>query len=359
LIQLAVVAYRLKHTTPEHSLLSKRLGVLKKYGNLLTVIEKKRYSALLLAGIGDSLLIGGNSAAVSIQKLSRLVSAFDNRLNLLAALFLEGILLWDIQCMIRLERWKSVQGRHLTEWIDAIGEFDAYSSLANFSFNHQQFSVPEFSDRAIIETSGMGHVLIPPDECILNDFTITNAGDFIIITGANMAGKSTFLRTVVTNMILAFAGAPVCAEKFSVKPITLFSSMRTNDSLNKHESYFYAELKRLKELLDRMRNGEKLFVVLDEILKGTNSTDKQRGSRSALEQILMLGGTGIIATHDLELATIEKLYPGKVKNMCFEIEIDRAEISFDYKLRGGITTKMNALLLMQQMGIVPEGYHTD
>jgi DNA mismatch repair ATPase MutS len=129
--------------------------------------------------------------------------------------------------------------------------------------------------------------------------------------------------------------------------------MRTSDSLNKHESYFYAELKRLKELLDRLRTGDRLFVVLDEILKGTNSTDKQHGSRSALEQILNQKGTGIIATHDLELAAIEKEYPERVRNMCFEIEIDRAQISFDYKLRKGIPTKMNALLLMQQMGIIP------
>jgi DNA mismatch repair ATPase MutS len=177
-------------------------------------------------------------------------------------------------------------------------------------------------------------------------------GTFVLITGANMSGKSTFLRTIATTMILAMTGAPVCASGFRFRPMKLFSSMRTNDSLNKHESYFYAELKRLKELLDQMRSGEKLFVILDEILKGTNSTDKQKGSKEALRQIMELNGTGIIATHDLELTKIADEYPGRIRNVCFEIDIDKAKISFDYKLRDGVTTKMNALLLMKQMGII-------
>jgi len=226
--------------------------------------------------------------------------------------------------------------------------------LATFAFNHPSYIYPEISLTAILETKNIGHFLIPSGQRICNDFEIAKKGEFIIITGANMAGKSTFLRTIATNLVMAMAGAPVCAERLTFKPMIIFSSMRTSDSLNKNESYFYAELKRLKEMLDRLKKGDDLFIILDEILKGTNSVDKQKGSRSALKQIIKYKGTGIIATHDLSLAGIESEFPGQVKNLCFEIEIDNTHISFDYRLRKGITTKMNASLLMQQMGILEE-----
>jgi hypothetical protein len=350
--QLFIVGRRLSDTSKEHNLISQRLAALKKYAYLLAIIERGNFSGKLLVNISGTLVAGETSASTAIRSLSKLVSAFDNRLNILAAFFLEGLLLWDIQCMIRLEHWKTTMGHFFSQWIESIAAFDSLTSLATYTFNYPEFKFPVFSKEPILRAKEMGHVLIPSGERVMNDFAIDQLGEFTIITGANMAGKSTFLRTVVTNMVLAMAGAPVCAESFTLSPTLIFSSMRTSDSLNKHESYFYAELKRLKELLDRLRAGENLFIVLDEILKGTNSTDKQRGSRSVLEQILKLGGTGIIATHDLELAAMEKVFPERVRNLCFEIEIDQANISFDYKLREGITTKMNALLLMQQMGII-------
>jgi DNA mismatch repair ATPase MutS len=348
---LAAVAFRLSATNIEHALISKRLNVLKKYAGVLKEIEGNEYNSEILRRIHAALLVGNYSAGTAIQDLTRIVSAFDSRLNILAAIFLEGVLLWDYRCMLKLDDWKKSSGRHLNSWIMAIAEYDSLVSLANFSFNHPDFCFPGVDDHVLIAKE-LGHVLIPKNERVANDFEIRDQADFVIITGANMAGKSTFLRTITTNLILAMSGAPVCASFFSFRPMKLFSSMRTSDSLSRHESYFYAELKRLKELLDRLRAGEKLFIVLDEILKGTNSTDKQRGSYAALEQILHNSGTGIVATHDLELAKIESRFPDKITNMCFEIEIDRARISFDYKLRPGITTKMNASLLMEQMGII-------
>ena len=352
LTQLILVGTRLGHTSKNHQLISRHLEMLKKQHALLGYIEKEEFESAGLNRIRTLLVTGKESASAAIYSLTRIVSAFDNRLNILAALFLQGLLLWDIQCMIRLEKWKLRQGSMFGEWIKAIADFDACTSLAGYAFNHPAFIYPEFSSETVLSAKDLGHVLLPPGERVCNDFEIKAGGKFTVITGANMAGKSTFLRTVATNMILAMAGAPVCASEMVMKPTTLFSSMRTSDSLNKHESYFYAELRRLKELLDRLHEGEKPFIILDEILKGTNSVDKQKGSKAALKQILELHGTGIIATHDLELAAVEKQYPEKLRNMCFEIEIDRAEISFDYKLREGITTKMNALLLMQQMGII-------
>ena len=167
-----------------------------------------------------------------------------------------------------------------------------------------------------------------------------------------MAGKSTFLRTVGINLTFAKAGLPVCAETFKFMPLKLFTSMRTSDSLTENESYFYAELRRLKEIITKLEKEESLFIILDEILKGTNSVDKQNGSFKALEKIIHLNGTGIIATHDLALTSIADKFPDKIKNQCFEIEIDNAKISFDYKLYDGVTQKMNAMLLMEQMGII-------
>jgi DNA mismatch repair ATPase MutS len=351
-IQLVIVAIRVRHTNAEHALIGKRLDALKKYYHLLSQIEKIDFKSNVLKKISSELISGEFSAAKSINDLTRIVSAFDLRLNFLAAIFLEGFLLWDIRCMVKLEKWKAHQGHHLNRWIDAIAEFDALVSLSTFSFNHPEFIFPDISESTIIHSKNTGHVLIPEDQRVCNDFQISDKGNFVIITGANMAGKSTFLRTIATNMVLAMAGAPVCASVYIFKPVKIYSSMRTSDSLNKNESYFFAELKRLKEMLDKIRAGEELFIILDEILKGTNSTDKQKGSMAALEQILKYSGTGIIATHDLELTKIENRYPDKIRNMCFEIEIDRAEISFDYKLREGVTTKMNASILMRQMGII-------
>lgn len=351
LIQFIVIGSRFKHTTSEHALIGKRLEALKKYHELLSSIEKTKFSGIELNKIHQQLFTEQYSAAKSIKDLSRIVASFDARLNMIAAMFLEGFLLWDIRCMIQLEKWKTNQGHHLNDWTDALAEFDTFVSLATFAFNHPEYIYPICSENKILETKETGHILIPSEYRVSNDFRIDSAGQFVIITGANMAGKSTFLRTVVTNMVLAMTGAPVCASSFVFKPMKIFSSMRTSDSLNKNESYFYAELKRLKEMLDKLQTGEDIFIVLDEILKGTNSIDKQKGSKAVLEQIMKLNGTGIIATHDLELTKAQEKYPDRIINMCFEIEIDQAAISFDYKIREGVTTKMNASILMKQMGI--------
>jgi DNA mismatch repair ATPase MutS len=203
----------------------------------------------------------------------------------------------------------------------------------------------------VIFARDAGHPLIPAEERVCNDFSIDGQGRFMIITGANMAGKSTFLRTAGLAMVLAMAGAPVCASEFRFRPMDVFSGMRTSDSLARHESYFYAELRRLKQLVDTIAGGNPVFVILDEILKGTNSADKQKGSMAIMEQLLGMGATGIIATHDLALTSLGQKYPGRISNKCFEIEIETDRIHFDYQLRDGVTRKMNALLLMRQMGL--------
>ena len=332
--------------------LSPVLKLLTKYHKLLSLVEKESWESEHNSSLRNTLLTGHQSASESIAKLNKYVNSFDQRINMVMAVFLEGFLLWDFHFIEKIEHWKEVYGKYFPEWMDVISEYDAQISMATFAFNNKDFVYPEISNAVILTAEGMGHPLIPGSERVVNDFMLTQKGQFAIITGANMSGKSTFLRTVAINTILAGTGMPVCATSLFYTPMILYTSMRTSDSLAKNESYFYAELVRLKELLEILEADSNVFIILDEILKGTNSHDKQNGSRMVMEKILKLSGTGIIATHDLELTKIENEYPDKISNHCFEIEIDDAEINFDYKLQHGVTQKMNAILLMKQMGIV-------
>jgi DNA mismatch repair ATPase MutS len=237
-----------------------------------------------------------------------------------------------------------------------LGEVDAYISLGNYAFNNPDFVYPVISDNThntnVFSVKNLGHQLIEESKRVCNDFVLESRGTVCIISGANMAGKSTFLRTIAVNYILGMAGAPVCATEMSFIPSKLFTSMRTTDSLSDNESYFYAELKRLKTLKSRIEKGEPVFFILDEILKGTNSADKSSGSKLFLKKLIENGGTGLIATHDTSLGEMESDYGGLIINKCFEIEIEGEIIKFDYKLQNGITKKMNAGLLMKQMGIL-------
>lgn len=352
LMQLFITVLRLRYNNRIHSVIGKRLDMLRKYKQLFGYIDNESFKSEILVRLRNKLKYNNDSADRIIGKLAGLVSAFDNRLNIIAGVMLNGLFLWDIQCIMRLEKWKLRYKNKIPGWFDVLGEFDALSSLANYYFNFPGQVFPVLSDKTVLHAVNLGHPLINEKERVNNDIEIINENQFIIITGANMAGKSTFLRTVGVNLILGMCGAPVCASEFEFKLMKLYTSMRTSDSLQKHVSYFYAELKRLKELIEKLYNKNKLFILLDEILKGTNSEDKQRGSKVVLEQIIRLNGTGIIATHDLELAKSEEEFPENIKNKCFEIEINGEEIYFNYKLVDGITKKMNATLLMKQMGIL-------
>jgi hypothetical protein len=352
LVQLAITGFRIRFTNRVHGIVSKRLQTFKKLHRLIVMIGKEEFNTGHMKDLKAGFSTSGISASRAIHQLSRLLSAFDNRLNVLAGLLLNGFLLWDVQCILRLEKWKSRHKDHFTSWVDGMAETDALISLATFHFNFPDYCFPEFTDHGMIQATALGHPLIPDEQRVCNDFNIPSEGMVVMITGANMAGKSTFLRSAGVNVVLALTGAPVCAGQFVLKPAGLFTSMRTSDSLLHHESYFYAELKRIKTIVDELGRGRKMLIILDEILKGTNSDDKHSGSLAVLGRIFSLGGTAIIATHDLELAKAEALYGGRMLNKCFEIEINGAEVSFDYKLRDGITQKMNASLLMRQMGIV-------
>ena len=240
------------------------------------------------------------------------------------------------------------------KWFDVMATFDALISLGTLAFNNPDYIFPEtVSEIFRLEAQEMGHPLILREKCIKNDVIISGAPYFMIITGANMAGKSTYLRTIGVNHLLASIGAPVCARNFVFTPGKLLTNLRTADSLVNSESYFFAELKRLKMIIERLETHEEgLFVILDEILKGTNSEDKQKGSFALMRRFVKLGGNGIIATHDLALGALETEFPHAIKNYHFDADISNDTLSFTYQIHEGVARNMNATFLMKNMGIV-------
>lgn len=353
LVNLLLVGISLSKTNRIHEMVSRKHHFLTSFGQLVSAFEDEQFTSGLLSSVKEKLCSDEGSVAGRIRDLDRIIRKFDSRLNIIAGFLLNGFLLWDFQCIMKLEKWRRSAEHKLPLWLSLLGKVDALNSLANHAFNNPGYCYPLITGGApVLDAVALGHPLLPAETRICNDFSISGKEIVYIITGANMAGKSTFLRTVAVNMILAMAGAPVCARSMSLAPLKLFTSMRTVDSLSHKESYFYAELKRLKILKERLEKGENIFFILDEILKGTNSTDKSLGSRQFLGKLVELGGTGLIATHDISLGEMEQEHPGKVMNKCFEIRIDGENISFDYLLRNGITRKMNAAFLMRQMNIV-------
>ncbi|MCU0472074.1 MAG: hypothetical protein MUC93_01745 [Bacteroidales bacterium] len=353
ILNLSVVGVYLKRSNQIHSRVSGKYLFLSSFEKLISSFGNEQFRSQILTGASGKLFSGNISASMKIRELKQILQAYDSRLNMFVGLILNGLVLWDFQCIVRLEKWKHETAGLLPLWLEIIGEVDSLISLSNHACNNPGYVFPEISDgEPVIDAINLGHPLIDEKSRVCNDFLIGHKGLICIITGANMAGKSTYLRTIAVNMILGMAGTTVCADKFNFTPCFLFTSMRTTDSLSNNESYFYAELKRLKILKERLESGVELFFILDEILKGTNSTDKSTGSKLFLGKLAAHNGTGLIATHDISLGDMEKEFPGKIFNKCFEVEIDGENISFDYKLRDGITQHMNAGILMRQMGII-------
>jgi DNA mismatch repair ATPase MutS len=236
-----------------------------------------------------------------------------------------------------------------------LADVDELNSLAGFAYAHQEATFPELSAAPFtLIAKDAKHPFIPPEKSVGNIINFTHWKEFQVITGANMAGKSTYLRTVGVNFLLAMTGAPVLAEKFIFTPVDLFTGIKTSDSLQDGESYFFAELKRLQFMIELLKQGKKMFVILDEILRGTNSQDKQKGSKALISQLISLGASGMIATHDLSLGELKKNFTENIENKRFEVEIENDELVFDYKLKDGVSQNLNASFLMEKMGIAFE-----
>lgn len=338
--------------TKMQTLYGKKLQILGTYARLIQLIENQDMQAPYLREIKS--LVGENTktASRSVQELAKRMNALDQRNNLLVAVILNGLLFWELKQMMKIERWKEQYASALPQWLNAIAQMDAICSLATFAYNHPGYTYPEIIDKPFkLHARSLGHPLMNRDTCIRNDINMEKRPDFIIITGANMAGKSTYLRTIGVNYLLACMGAPVFATEMTVYPAQLVTSLRTTDSLTDNESYFFAELKRLKLIIDKLNAKEELFIILDEILKGTNSKDKQKGSIALIKQFMELNANGIIATHDLLLGTLAENYPRNIRNFRFEADVTNDELTFSYHLREGIAQNMNACFLMKKMGI--------
>ena len=321
------------------------------YAELMHLVEQTHFTAAPLEELQTALTQEQEPASQAIRRLSRYIGGLDQRFSL-AGIILNILMLRDIRHALLLEEWKATYGTHLSQWFDTLAEVDAYNSLGGFAFNHPDYVYPRLTNHYFtMEGKGLGHPLLDRKRCVRNDIHLPKAPWFLIITGANMAGKSTYLRTVGINYLLACVGTPVYAQELTLCPAHLVTSLRTSDSLTSHESYFFAELKRLRMIIQRLQQGERLFIILDEILKGTNSIDKQKGSLALMRQLVAQQACGIIATHDLVLGDLEKEYPEAVKNYRFEADIKENELSFSYQLREGIAQNMNACFLMRKMGI--------
>ena len=256
----------------------KKLQILATYANLLRLIENQPMKSPILKEVREWIGDEKQTASHSIQRLSKLMNELDQRNNAYIYATLNGLFFWEIRKIIQIEGWKEQYASELPRWLTAIAHMDALCSLATFAYNHPDYSYPIITTRSFsLRAASMGHPLMNRDKCVRNDIDIEKRPFFIIITGANMAGKSTYLRTVGINYLLACIGTPVCARSMELYPVQLITSLRTSDSLNDNESYFFAELKRLKLIIDKLQAGEEFFIILDEILKGTNSMDKQKG----------------------------------------------------------------------------------
>lgn len=329
----------------------RKSDLLGKYMQLLKMIEEEQFQAPYLRWLKKK--VTEPSAGKLFGELKSLVKEFEYRQNILVGVMLNGLFTWDIRCVYKLWVWHRKNHGRLAEWLEIIAQMDALISLANYANNHSEFIYPEITDKTFtLCASELGHPLLKNDKRVNNDIEIEGWSKVMIVTGANMAGKSTFLRTVGTNILLAEMGAPVCAASMKLKPVDLYTNMRTTDSLLKDESYFFAELKRIKAVLDRLAAGDQIFVILDEMLKGTNSVDKLNGSKELVRKLAQHQCAAMIATHDLKLSDMEKELPQQVFNKCFEIRIENNELIFDYKLSDGVTQTMNATFLMKKMGII-------
>jgi hypothetical protein len=314
-------------------------------------VENEKFQSELLQYGKAELSTHGDKASRVIKRLKRILDRLDYRLNPLIFLPLNTFLFWDLQQVFALEKWRNENKGGIQKWFQAIATLEALASVGNIRFNHPGWVFPELSNERVFEGIDLGHPLIPPGKRVTSTFALKQPAQIGLITGSNMAGKSTFLRTVGINIILAMAGAPVCASYLRLSNMKVVSSMRIKDNLEENTSTFYAELKKLKYIIDAVNAHEPVFLLLDEMLRGTNSADRHTGSTALIRQLLIHDAIGLVATHDLELARLEKEYPARLLNYHFDVQVEQEELYFDYKLKPGVCNSMNASLLMKKIGI--------
>lgn len=349
-----ILRKHLPRISTAHEYTARIYPVLRGYGHLLAHLEATPAKNDNLRELFAP-LHGEHQPSLAIRQLGYRLGQLDVRFNVFSFL-LEFTGLWSLQWLYRLDQWRRTHREALPQWFAVLAETEALASLANLHYNQPDWCWPTVSDEPHLQATALGHPLLDPRTRVCNDIEMVTRGHIHLVTGSNMAGKSTWLRTVGINMVLALAGAPVCAEQLELPQLQVYSSMRTQDALHESTSSFFAELKRLKVIIDavedpRLTDGRPVFFLLDEILKGTNSRDRHTGARALIRQLIRSQGAGIIATHDLELAALESEAGSRVENWAMEVRIDDGELAFDYTLQRGVSQSFNATLLMRRMGI--------
>jgi hypothetical protein len=342
-----------KKIMPAWTKLGKITAELETLSDSIGLVEKHSFKSPLLQQLKRTFSPANDQPASSnIRALKKILDRLDYRLNPIVFIPLSIFLCWDLQQIFALEKWKKKNQGQLGDWFSALAQLEALSTLGSISFNHPEWCFVELStEEGILKAEEMGHPLIPPVKRINNSFSTTGINKISLITGSNMAGKSTFLRSTGINIVLAMMGAPVCARSLTLSPMKVMSSMRISDNLEESTSTFYAELKKLKEVIEAVNKNEKVFLLLDEILRGTNSADRHAGSKALIKQLIQHKAVGMVATHDLELAKLEKEYPANIRNYHFDVQVANDELYFDYRLKGGVCQSMNASILMKKIGI--------
>jgi DNA mismatch repair ATPase MutS len=321
---------------------------------LVRSLEQESFQSVFMNGVkANTRLSSGRPASASIHRFRRILKRFDFRLNLVVFFILNTFFLWDLRQLLALNEWKKTNSQYLARWFSAVAETEVVISLASLLKNKPGWHFPEINDRYFnLDIRDMGHPLIPADRCVTNSFSMEGSGKIAIVTGSNMAGKSTFLRALGTNLVLAYMGAPVFASGCEASHLQLLSSMRVADNLAENTSTFYAELKKLQLIIENVNQRKPVFILLDEVLRGTNSGDRHTGTKALIRQLISQQAVCVIATHDTELAKAEaENHPEAIRNYHFDGQIQGEELFFDYRLRKGICESLNATLLMKKIGI--------
>ena len=348
---LSMISQQLKKTNAIAQQFTDQSGRVKTILKQLHLYEKLETKDAVLKAQQEELLNHESSVLSEGKALDVIMKRFDFRINLLVGVVLNFFLAWDLQLQVQSKKWLDKNREHLTKWENQIAKIEFWISGAIYRFNNPNTVYAMLSENDSYEIKDLGHPFVSKEKCVTNEVKIVDNEQFIVLTGPNMAGKSTYLRSLGLAIICANAGLPILATSCKLPKVKLFTSMRTSDDLTVESSYFHAELMRLRFIVDEIEKGEKVFIILDEILKGTNSKDKEIGSALFLQKLKRLKTKGIIATHDLSLCVLEDSDKA-FKNMYFDSIIDGDKLSFDYKINKGICQNMNASFLLKQMKLV-------
>lgn len=344
-----------KKVMASYTLLNNIVKELSVAEQLITTTEQSNFETVSLKNLQAQLNIENIKASQAINELKKILNRFDVRLNVYLFLILNTLFLWDVWQIRALNKWKNTHKNHVKAWFEVIAEMEVINTLSVLAFNHPSWCLPTITDTHFtFSATNLGHPLIAEKKCVTNSFSTDGIGNITLITGSNMAGKSTFLRSIGCNTVLALMGSVVCADSFTTSHIRLMSSMRIADNLAENTSTFYAELKKLQSIIEAVNQHEKIFILLDEILRGTNSLDRHTGSKALIKQLIKQDAVAILATHDVELAKEENNHPQNITNYHFDVQVANDELYFDYKLKTGICKSLNASILMRKIGIEME-----